>query len=356
MFNELEIFKGLTDERLNEILSNIKNVRIGFIGDLCVDIYWVADMCRSELSRETPHFPLPVVEERFQLGAGGNMIANLAALKPKMIYATGIIGDDWRGDLVRKCLEWIDISMDNIVVAEGNTTNAYCKPFRKGVSGIAYEDPRIDFTGGPVSDADQILLTEKLIKMAAEVDIICVSDQFINGCITARIREVLLKLASEGAVIVVDSRDHITGYRNVILKPNEIESVKAAAELSGNSENYFIEQGFDGYIEAADILNRKLDCDISMTLGDKGNIQFYDDKAVHIPSNEIKCVLDICGAGDTFLSAFSCAIAAGAKRDEAGQIASLASEVTIRKIGQTGTATIDEIIFNATQSGDAECP
>lgn len=34
-----------------------KNARIGIIGDFCVDIYWHADMRKSELSRETPHYP-----------------------------------------------------------------------------------------------------------------------------------------------------------------------------------------------------------------------------------------------------------------------------------------------------------
>jgi rfaE bifunctional protein kinase chain/domain len=344
MFKELEIFKGLTKERLIEILENIKNIKVGFIGDLCIDIYWIADMTKSELSRETPHFPLPIVEERFQLGAGGNVIANLASLKPKDIIAVGVIGDDWRGDLVSKCINSLDISMDNVVVLSGKTTNAYCKPIKKGISQTTYEDPRIDFTSEQVTAEVEKCIIEKLLKMAEDVKVICVSDQFDNGCITEKVRDVINQLASSGITIIVDSRDRIIKYKNVILKPNEVESVKAAAMLSGCSEQQFIEQDLVGYVEAAKVIKEKLGCDISMTLGSRGNIQFGNNKAVHILPRDVDAPLDICGAGDTFLSAYSCAVAAGASREEAGQIAAIASEITIGKVGQTGTATSVEVV------------
>jgi sugar/nucleoside kinase (ribokinase family) len=67
-------------------------------------------------------------------------------------------------------------------------------------------------------------------------------------------------------------------------------------------------------------------------------------EALHVLPHKVESPLDTCGVGDTFLSAFSCAIAAGASREEAGQLAFLASEIIIGKVGETGTATADEII------------
>lgn len=58
----------LTNETLQKLLQGIDRARIGLIGDLCLDMYWLADMKLSELSRETPHYPLPIVEERFSPG------------------------------------------------------------------------------------------------------------------------------------------------------------------------------------------------------------------------------------------------------------------------------------------------
>ena len=43
-------------------LNKLAKGRIGVIGDSCLDVYWHADMTKSELSRETPHFPLPIVQ------------------------------------------------------------------------------------------------------------------------------------------------------------------------------------------------------------------------------------------------------------------------------------------------------
>ena len=75
--------QGLTKDRLIELLGKMSEVKAMLIGDMCIDIYWVGDMTRSRLSRETPHYPLPIVEERMSAGAGGNAAVNLATLCPK---------------------------------------------------------------------------------------------------------------------------------------------------------------------------------------------------------------------------------------------------------------------------------
>lgn len=54
-----------------EILQKIRARKAVLIGDLCLDVYWSCDMTKSHLSRETAHFPLPVVEERTSAGGGG---------------------------------------------------------------------------------------------------------------------------------------------------------------------------------------------------------------------------------------------------------------------------------------------
>ena len=54
--------------------------------------------------------------------------------------------------------------------------------------------------------------------------------------------------------------------------------------------------------------------------------------------------VDIVGAGDSFLSACALALGAGAALGEAAALGNLASAVTIQKLGQTGTASAEEII------------
>ncbi len=55
------------------LFSKLDTLRVAVLGDFCLDMYWHADMRRSVLSRETPHFPLPVVKERFSPGGAGNV-------------------------------------------------------------------------------------------------------------------------------------------------------------------------------------------------------------------------------------------------------------------------------------------
>ena len=46
---------------MKNILQKIQSMKVAVIGDFCLDVYWTADMTKSELSRETPQFPLPIV-------------------------------------------------------------------------------------------------------------------------------------------------------------------------------------------------------------------------------------------------------------------------------------------------------
>ena len=78
----IEKYPGLAQADFASILSGISHSRIGLVGDLCLDMYMLADMRLSELSREVPNYTLPVVEERTSPGGAGNVAANLAALRP----------------------------------------------------------------------------------------------------------------------------------------------------------------------------------------------------------------------------------------------------------------------------------
>jgi bifunctional ADP-heptose synthase (sugar kinase/adenylyltransferase) len=81
------------------------------IGDLALDAYWYVDMTRSLLSRETPHFPRPIMREVFSGGAGANVAHNLTRLGVSEVTAFSVLGDDWRGVIMARVLlppEWTE--------------------------------------------------------------------------------------------------------------------------------------------------------------------------------------------------------------------------------------------------------
>ena len=93
----------LDGARVRALAGAVQIARVCMIGDVCLDLYWRADMRLSRLSRETPHFPLPVVGETASPGGGGNVACNLRALGVGELTVISVIGDDWRGFLLRDC-------------------------------------------------------------------------------------------------------------------------------------------------------------------------------------------------------------------------------------------------------------
>ena len=330
--------KRMTLETLRNLLCRVDEARVGLIGDLCLDLYWLADMKLSELSRETPHYPLPVVEERWAPGGAGNVANNIAALNPKKLLVVGLIGNDWRGELLMRSLESVGIDCSLVIRDPSRVTNTYIKPLRRGISDVVYEDPRLDFESRfPISEETERKVLDALDAMAAEVDVICVSDQMKFGCITPTVRKKLSALGSLGKTIIVDSREHISEYKNVTVKPNEIEASRAFGDGS------FL--GLDKLsVLASDIVLRNGRTTL-ITLGEKGCFVADEDGVVCCPACSVEPPIDFCGAGDTFLSGYGTLLSAGATPVQAAQIACLCSAVTIKKLGETGTASRNEVLM-----------
>jgi len=335
----------LNENRLNAIIEACGKSKIGLIGDLCLDIYWKADMKRSELSRETPHFPLPVVEERMSPGGGGNVAVNIAALRPAQISVVGVTGNDWRGKALLTELKRHGIGDSHIVVSNNLITNAYCKPIRMGISEVEYEDPRLDFCNyKPLNKEDETALLAKLDAAVSDLDVLCVSDQLTFGCITPAVRQRIMLYAADGLKVIVDSRNRIGEYRGVIMKPNEIEawSVVNGGQLPQGA-------GLDDYAETARRLVQINGAPVCMTVGDKGCLYADNQSITHIKAISAEPPVDIVGAGDTFLAAFGTALGGGIEPVFASAFGNIAASVTVKKLGTTGTASPEEILnkFNS---------
>ena len=81
-----------------------------------------------------------------------------------------------------------------------------------------------------------------------------------------------------------------------------------------------------------------------MTLGALGALWCENGRCQLAPTVQAAPPVDIVGAGDTFLSAFCCAYAACKEGSKALAFANLASGVTVKKLGMTGTASPEEIL------------
>lgn len=327
----------LSKEQVKKICAGIKNVRIGIIGDFCVDIYWHADMTKSELARDSALSPADSRREGLSRRGRKCCVESRGAL-PKELIPISLIGGDWRGMLMEDIFEKSGMNRDFVIKVPGRFTNAYCKPMRKGISELEYEDPRLDFDNYElISKETEDKVIENLRKISGNIDVLCVADQFRFGIITKRVRDEIITLAKSGLTVIADSRYNIGKYTDCILKPNEVECWRAVY----NNEGY-IDAGYDEFIEAAKLLAKKNRSTVFCTLGKRGSIVTDGDRTEKADAVLFDGEVDICGAGDTSLSAFSAAIAAKTELKAAAQFAGLASGVTVRKIGVTGTASPEE--------------
>jgi len=330
----------LSFDRLETLLSAIQNARVLLIGDLCLDAYWYADMTRSELSRETPRFPLPIVAETYSPGGAANVAANLAALGVGRVQAIGVLGRDWRGDILTRELIARGIDTTAILRSPQRTTPTYIKPIRRGYGGVQQEDSRLDFqdfTPLPADLEDAVIAA--LRSTITDADAVVIGDQLDPGVVTPRVRAALIELAAAEPQrpFVVDSRKHIADFRAMILKPNELELAQA------------ITPGRIGPFDRAELaaMGRALahlagrPCFV--TIGADGALLCCEDRVIHLPAAPVRPPLDITGAGDAFLASLGAALAAGATLEEAGSLGNLAAAVVVEKLNQTGTASPEEL-------------
>ena len=220
-------------------------------------------------------------------------------------------------------------------------TSAFCKPMRMGYLGVPTEDPRLDFeSAAPLSAHEEDQLIANLKAAVADADVLCVSDQLENGCITPRVRACINGLAAEGLPVVVDSRSRIGLYSGCVLKPSEIECARALglddAALGRGCEEKEIEQ-------SARALSKKTGCDVCLTLGDRGALLYRGGKLTRLSAISVSGEVDTVGAGDCFLSAFTLALAAGATDTEALRLGTMASAICVKKLHTTGAASAAEL-------------
>jgi rfaE bifunctional protein kinase chain/domain len=332
--------KFLDCKRLKTLLATIRRTKVVLIGDLCLDAYWYADMTRSELSRETPRFPLPIMREAYSPGGAANVAANLAALGVGQVQAIGMLGSDWRGDILAREMTARGVDLSAVIRSALRTTSTYIKPMRQGYGGVQQEDSRLDFhdfTPLPAELEDALIASVQ--DAVRDANAVVIGDQLDPGVVTPRVRAALIEMAASRPTLpfVVDSRQHIADFRAMIAKPNEIELARAVApDQIGSCDQTIVAR-------MGQVLAQQSGHACFATIGADGALLCRADRVTHLPAAPVHPPLDIVGAGDAFLAALGAALAADSTLEEAGSLGNLAAAVVVEKLNQTGTASPDEL-------------
>jgi len=328
----------ITLNRLEELLNNFENAKIGLIGDACLYGFWEADMTVSELSPESPHFPLPVQKERYSLGAAGNAALNIRALGAELYFISCISPNDWRGNIFKNIMAKENIDTSYLIESGDIITPAYIKPMKKGLSSVVCEEPRIEFANDKDFDVKlENRIIENLKALKGRIDLLLVCDCFLYGCMTYRVREVICSLG-HSVKVIVDSKNRIDKYKNVTVKLNAADVEKLVGM------NIF--KGFltENLKDAARNISGRTQCPVYITINNTDkNGAFYHNNVTTSFGMQNDCYVEALPDGlsadnDVFLSAVSVAAASGASGSEALEIGYLAQNST----GKTGKNSIIE--------------
>ncbi|OHB63461.1 MAG: carbohydrate kinase [Planctomycetes bacterium RBG_13_62_9] len=329
----------MNQQRIREILAKIENVTVAVYGDFCLDAYWMLDPKGSEVSEETGLRARAVAKHYYSLGGASNVVANLAALKPKKILVIGVIGDDIFGRELRRQFAELGVDTTRLVIQrEGFDTVAFGKPYLECV-----EEPRIDFGFFNQRSAatDRMLLDG--IRHALQTADAMIANQQVPGSITNEsFIEGANRLFDEfpNKVVLLDSRHFGDKFKHIYRKTNDREAARLNDVQVGREETIPLED----IRRYAQNLYRQFNKPVFLTRGARG-ILTVDGAGVHeVPGIQLLKKLDPVGAGDTVTGALALCLGAGVPPAEAAEFANFSAAVTVQKLFQTGTANGPEIL------------
>jgi rfaE bifunctional protein kinase chain/domain len=338
-------------DRFHAITERYANLRLGILGDFCLDRYLEIDPARAETSLETGLPVHNVVNVRAQPGGAGTILNNLCALQIGTVYPIGFAGDDGEGyELWRALEQRPGVRLSFFVQTVQRRTFTYCKPLVLAPPKPPVELNRLDLKNWtPTPSLVQGLIISRLLDAAKVADALIVLDQVElpeTGVVTQRILASLgEQLRSNPEMLVLaDSRRSLRGFPPVVFKMNAPE----LAALTGARKELDFNDIKRAAIELADANHRA----VFITLAERGMVGAAPGGQVeHVPALPVRGEIDIVGAGDAVSANLTAAIAAGASLREALELASAAASVVIHKLGTTGTATILELQEKLTGEG-----
>lgn len=315
-----------------QILSQLPSLSALVVGDVCLDRWCTYSPSLAEASRETGLPRTAVVRTEVTPGAAGTVTNNLADLGVGTISLLGLAGDDGFGYELKQALARRRVSSQLLLTHSSYPTFTYTKLINEE-TGI--EDlPRVDFVSTePIPAEIEELVLQHLRESASKFDVVFICDQAetqIGGLITPAIRRELEQLANK-QFYFVDSRAHLDGFRNVLLKPNQEEAETICARLFGEPRAF----GRLRELTQAPLL--------MVTHGGDGVLIVRPEGEQWIPTVKVQNPIDICGAGDSFSAGAAMAMAAGATAEAAIGFGHRVASVTVMKKG-TGTATPEEVL------------
>lgn len=336
----------MTPARFAAIAARFAELRIGVVGDFCLDRYLEIDPALEETSLETGLPVHNVVNVRGQPGGAGTIVNNLAALGVGRIKLIGFCGEDGEGYELRRALAALDgVDLDHFLTTPLRRTFVYCKPLVLEPGQPPRELNRLDSKNWSSTPVElQRNLAERVRRAAAELDVLIVLDQVDvadTGAATALVCEAAHAALRErqDLVILADSRRGLKSFPPLGFKMNAAELGRLSSPPADMNT-----ADLESIRRRASALAEQTGQPVFVTLAERGVVgAAQGHPAEHVPAFPLRGPIDVVGAGDAVMAALAGSLAAKAELGEAMRIAMAAASLVVHQLGTTGVATVGGI-------------
>jgi D-glycero-beta-D-manno-heptose-7-phosphate kinase len=328
---------------LAECVDQFASKTIVVVGDFVADEYQFGDI--SRVSREAPVLILRHRETRLVPGGGANAANNFAALGARVLPVTAV-GDDATGEALIAYFRGQNLGpaqnlgVGGILRLKNRATPTKTRFLAGWAHTVAQQVLRVDREPGfELPDGVRRELLAKLKANLKAADAVAISDYGFGVATPELVRQA--RAAARNAIpITLDARHHLDAYTRAGITsatPNEAE-LEALHHVSiGQNLEQLKRCGF------ATLIKMKLEA-LLVTRGRHGMALFEPgNRFTQIPVHGSDQAVDVTGAGDTVLAAYTLALACKASALQAAHIANIAGGLVVMKRG-TATVSRDELL------------
>jgi D-glycero-beta-D-manno-heptose-7-phosphate kinase len=322
---------------LADYVDQFSSKTVILFGDFVADEYQFGEI--SRVSREAPVLILRHRETHFAPGGGANAANNFAALGAR-VFPISAVGDDPAGEALITYFRNKRVDVSGILRVKGWTTPTKTRFLAGWAHTVGQQVLRVDRE--PQSQLPETVhkrLEAKLQAKLRSAHALAVSDYGFGVAAPAPVRQALSKQKSVPPV-TLDARHNLQEYAKAGITsatPNEAELEALHHAAIGQNLSELTRCG------AATLAEMKLQS-LLVTRGRDGMALFEPgDRLTQISVYGSDQAVDVTGAGDTVLAAYTVALACGASPLEAAHIANIAGGLVVMKRG-TATVSRDELL------------
>ena len=316
---------------LRECVEQFTTKTIVLLGDFVADEFQYGEI--SRVSREAPVLILKHRETHIVPGGGANAANNLASLGARVLPVTAV-GDDPAGDALIAHFRRQRVNVSGILRVKGWATPTKRRFLAGWAHTVGQQVLRVDYEPkSPLPDAVRKKLHQRLLADLRHAHALAVSDYGFGIATPDLVQQASAR--RKGALpVTLDARYRLHRYAKAGITsatPNEAELEAEHHTAIGQHTGELTRAG------RATLSEMKLQS-LLVTRGRHGAALFEPgDRFTQIPVYGSDQAVDVTGAGDTVLAAYTLALACGASPLEAAHIANIAGGLVVMK---RGTATI----------------